>query len=347
MHNLNTLLKDFVRRAIFCILTFLGGYVLYSIADQFLPLYDLFGAAVQKVLEDWGLFGAWPILILFVLVLLFAEAISIAHCFYKTWKLPRIEKIGDRYVKTQRGTQTPASRAETLAFDNMQIIRRKLKLDNSLHTDLFVEEMDELNAYTLGMETIAGGRHAICLSSSLLETLPSVRVAAVIAHEMGHVKNQDSAASIFMGVCASLVSGLVFAPLYLAYAAILILRLLLSVIPLLGFLATMILFLVTLLVGLLRAAEILLMWPAKLYRQYVSRLHEYRADAVAARCVGPKSICQVLFLLSRCDPARHKKRLLNFTDKLKILHATHPSFKHRIEAVQNRTYAEAAATENA
>ena len=179
----------------------------------------------------------------------------------------------------------------------------------------------------------------------LVAELSSTNVAAVVAHEMGHVKNQDSAMKLFMGCFRSFVSFILLAPIYLLYAVIAVLSLLFSVIPVLGMFATLCLLLSGLFIGLVRFLELLVMWPAHLYERFVSRRSEYQADAVSAKCVGPLSICRALYILSKSSQSRKNNLIFDFVEKLKVSTSTHPSFEDRIHAVQTRSYRERTAME--
>ena len=339
-------------RVNYCILVISGGFILYWILSQMLNLYPDSADTIPFFLQDMDFADTWAFILIILMLLLLTELGSIAYCMYKSWKLPRIIKDGKdgRYYKIQGrkdrpSSQKSASKPEALAYDNMTIIRKKLNFPDNLETDLFIEEADSLNAYTLGMEVPAGGKHAICLNSKLVAVLSSTNVAAVVAHEMGHVNNQDTAMKLFMGCFRSFVSFILFAPIYLLHAVIAVLSWLFSVIPVLGMFARLCLLISGLFIGLVRFLEILVMWPAHLYERFVSRLSEYQADAVSAKCVGPLSICRVLYMFSKSSQGRKNNPIFDFMEKLKISTSTHPSFEDRIHAVQKRLYQERTAME--
>ena len=340
---------------------------------QIFKIYPDLGNPVLLLLQEIDFIDKWRVISIFLIAFLLTELGSIAYSMYKIWKLPRIikdEKEPEErcYFKVtgrenKPRSKEPATRREILTYINMTIIRNKLGFDNSLETALLVEkdkqrEMENgkkqavdnsnkklekkysnVRAYTLGMDTPTGGNHAICLNSGLIEQMPSANVAAIVAHEMGHVKNQDTATKIFMGCFRAFVSFVLLAPLHILYAVLTALFWLFSFIPFLNMFALLFSFITALMIGLVRFLEILVMWPAYLYELYISRRSEYRADAIAARCVGPSSICRVLNLMKKyCEPKKNN-RMLSFQEKLQIAHSTHPPFEDRVRAIQKRTHA--------
>ena len=331
------LLTNLAQRLIYCALVLGGAWLLYWALNQLVPM----PAILERLKET----EAWKIIAAFAALLLLAEVGSMGYCMYRTWRLPRIVNEGQGYFKITPGRfgrreTEPASRPEALAYANMMAIRRKLDFPQDLRTDLFVEEEESLNAYTLGMEAAAGGRHAIVLHSGLLERMSPANVAAIVAHEFGHVKNQDTATKLFMRLFRTLVSLPIFAPIYLLYTVARLLSMLFLLVPLLNLLALLFMFLGGLFIRLLRLLESLVMWPAGLYELFVSRHSEYKADAVAAGTVGPTAICHALRLLSDRMQGRSKSPLFVLRDKLKMLNSTHPSSEDRIRAIQERKYAE-------
>lgn len=342
--NPKVFLISLSQRVIYCGLVLLGGLILYWILNQLFSLYPGLTNPFDWLLEQFNAVDKWVVFALIAVVLILAEFGSIAYSMFNIWKLPKVTREGTCYFKEARSgigrrKKLPASKAEILAYANLRIIRDKLDFPTTLKTDLFVQLADSPNAYTLGLETPIGGRHAICLHSALLR-MSSTNVAAVLAHELGHVKNQDTATKLFMRFFRNLVSFVIFAPVYLVYLILWVLSWICAFIPFLRIFAGLFLFMLGLLIGCVRVLEGLVMWPADWYGRNVARRSEYKADAVAARCVGPLSICRALFLLSKQSPASRKKRLLPVVDLLKIRHATHPAFEDRIRAIQERAYAD-------
>ncbi|MFC4359698.1 M48 family metalloprotease [Halobium salinum] len=67
------------------------------------------------------------------------------------------------------------------------VMRRLARGTDARLPELAVVDSDELNAFTVG-----GGTGAtVCVTTGLLETLPTAELAAVLAHESAHVKNLD------------------------------------------------------------------------------------------------------------------------------------------------------------
>ena len=293
--------------------------------------------------------AAWFVVALVALMLL-SEFCAMSYCMCKAWKLPTVvhmngeDKRIDDYYKITGRTSRPssmvqASRHEAGAFENMSIIKRRLDIPDGVEVDLLIDEAQSLNAYTLGMETTAGGRHFICLSSTLFKTMSNGCIAAVIGHEMGHIKNRDVALKLYMGCFQAIVSIILFAPIYAICLVTAALCWVFSLIPFLEVLERCFLFLLSILTALLRFLERLVMYPAHLYELYVSRRCEYLADAAAAHSVGPNSISRALFLLDRRHEDAGRAHLLHqVTERMWIITSTHPPLKERIRAISNRTH---------
>ena len=346
MNMYKILFLNITHRVNYCVLVILGGFILYWILNQAFTLYPALHNAIPLFLQEIDFTNIWLVISAILVLFILTELGSIAYCMYKTWKLPRITKSDEdgcyykiRGRKENPTSKKPASKSETLAYDNMKIIRKKLNFPDNLDTDLFIEETDGLNAYTLGMEIPGGGKHAICLNSNLIKKMPSANVAAVVAHELGHVNNQDTATKMFMSCFRAFISLILFAPIYLLLGILAVISWVFSFIPLLGMFAMLFLFISGILIGCMRFLEMLVMWPAHLYERYVSRKSEHQADAVAAKCVGPLSICRVFYIFSKIFPPKKKNLLFSYLEKLKISNSTHPSFEDRVHAVQKRIYA--------
>ena len=344
MITFSILFVNLMHRLIFCGLAILGVFIVFWVANWFLPVHQVLSNILGEMVANADMSRAWLIAALIGMLIMAAEVFGTVHCLYRSWSVPRIEKLDDgRYVKTRAraSNPVPATKSEMIALDNMEIIRRKLGFHIlKLRTDLHIEEEKELNAHTVGMGVPGRGEHAICLSSGLLETMPRDGVAAVIAHEMGHVKKGDSATFIFMACFLLLVSFVLFAPIYVLYLFLnLAGRVLLLILPSKQR-ESPFLFMEEALVRILRVLETLAMWPAQIYQRHVLRLCEFRADSVASRCVGPRSICRVLFLLSRNHSSGGRSMLFNLREKLKMMNAAHPPPEDRIRAVRQRIYAQ-------
>lgn len=362
-------------RLAYAVLVCLSAGVWYWVATPLLELYPSI-PTLPALLEQ--LDGATIALIAagFVSLVILTELCSISWCMYNAWKLPRIkllerEKLeeivgkgalrgprdGHRYLtrngqfyycrvtgrKERPRSVTPASGLESCALDNMEIIKERFKkrlkkIPGQSEIDLAIEDADHRNAYTLGMDTQAGGKHLICLSSKLVEGLPAAITAAVVGHEMGHVMNQDAAMKLFMGCFRSIVSMILFAPIYIICFVAAILRWVFSGIAFLGIFANFFLLFLSILIRLLRFLEQVVMYPAHLYERYVSRRGEYLADAASALTMGPNAIGRALYLIEKDTQIGQPRVLHLVNEKLWVISSTHPSFKDRIKAIRSRTY---------
>ena len=338
-----TSLRNIAYRLIYCALVCLGAAILLWIANNVLMLFPD-AVNLSALLSSIDQSAMWLALSGLVLFMFIAELTLMSYAMYKVWKLPRIIQYdGNSYYKVTGSDKNPklkvrAALPEILAFDNMNIIKRKINLPNSFRIDLLIEDSEDMNAYTLGLETLAGGRHVICLSTALLKEMSSASVAAVIGHELGHVHHQDSATKLFMNCFRSLVSMTIFAPVYMIFFTAFILHWIFRFLPFLGMFSKLFLFLMGLITIILRFLELIAMWPARLYELHVSRRSEYLADAIAAASVGPLAICRVFFYLDKNSVSQRVNSLYELTDTLKILNSTHPPNDQRILAVQNRVY---------
>ncbi len=347
MNDRKITLLNLGRRLIYCALVCLGATILYWIASNIFTFFSN-PIALPDVISRVDSATAWFLLVGLIVFMILIELLSISYVMYKVWKLPRIvlDKSDNIYYrvtgnKKRAKSKVRASLAEIYAYDNMMIIRGNIKLQSSLETDLLIEESDKLNAYTLGTESLTGGIHAICISSALINKLPSTNIAAVLGHELGHVLHKDSATKLFMSGIRSFLSTILFAPLYLLYLAIYILHLAFRFLPLLNIFSRFFLFFLGLLMSVVKFLELLLMWPAILYELHVSRHSEYLADAVASRCVGPLTTCRLFFMLEQLSGPSTGGKLYRWTDNLKMISSTHPSMEQRINAIQKRNHARA------
>ena len=288
-----------------------------------------------------------------VAFVLMTELYAVSYGMYRAWKHPRIVYIDDadtgvrghykiKGKKAKPKSLKPASRREICAYENIRIVKERLGLSGRIEIELLIYDSDVPNAYTIGMYTPGGGRHIICLSSALVDTMPTACAAAVIGHEMGHIRNRDVAMRFFMGAFRAAATIILFAPIFIVYLVVSILCFILSFIPLFGILARFFLFLLSILGFLLRWLERVVLYPAHLWEEYVSRQCEYMADAAAAHSVGPTSISRALHLIARDEESGGTAVLTQVTDKLRVTASTHPSILDRIEAIRNRTYSKPA-----
>ena len=337
-----------LHRVVYCLLVCAGALAAYWAAT---PILKYFPAAITlpALIAEVDPAIAGLIFAGLVGLMLLNELFSISYCMAKAWQQPRIVYLDDEengleghFKITGRisnpKTIEPASRHEICAYENIGIIRRRLGLPDSMRIDLLVEEAEHLNAYTMGMDTPGGGRHIVCVTSELMETMSTAHTAAVLGHELGHVRNRDAAMSLFMGCFRRFASIILFAPIFIVYFVASALCWLLSLIPFLGILAKFFMFLLSLLVGLIRFLQWIVLLPAHLYEQWVSRQCEYMADAAAAHTVGPGSIGRALFLIGRDEVTDKPPLLREITDSMRMANSSHPAFKDRLEAIRNRAF---------
>lgn len=174
-----------------------------------------------------------------------------------------------------------------------------------------------MNAFTFG-----SGQHArLGVSDALLRHLDREEVAAVLAHEMAHIRNQDTRVMVFAALLSQLIQGmslmgqlllLVNLPLILAGH---------EVIGLGGIL-------------------VLIMAPyiGLLLQQALSRSREYLADADAAALVGSSQpLARALIKIERHnqDLGRHRFGWPGIKPVINSLLRTHPPTRERVRRLLN------------
>ena len=341
------MLRGAFHRLIYCVLVCLCAIAVYWMAT---PLVMLVPAAVSlpALLAQANSYSAGPIVAALVIMILLTELCAIGYYMVRVRKQPRIAYLSDKngpngHFKITGRISKPASierasKNEICAFENMNVIRRKLNLPGDTVIDFLVEDAAHLNAYTLGIETPRGGRHVICMTSTMIETMPTANTAAVIGHEIGHIICRDCSTKLFIGCFRSLAVLILFMPIYMVYFVASILCWFVSLIPLLGVVAKFLQFLLSILTVFIRFLQMIALYPAHLYERYISRKCEFMADAAASLSVGPTSICRALYMIGRHEDAEESHLLRQVTEKMRVINATHPLIKDRIAAIRNRVY---------
>ena len=342
------LLCGAIHRLIYCVLVCLCATAVYWAAT---PLIELFPsvATLPAIVVQTNSYIAGLIVVALLVLMLLAEFSAICYCMVLVRKRPRIVYLDEKESgikghfkiigkRSKPVSIEPASKREICAFENMNIVRRKLNLPDEMDIDFLVEDADHLNAYTLGIEMPGGGRHIICATSRLIETMPPANTAAVMGHEVGHIRNRDSAMKLFMGCFRTFAVTILFAPLFVVYLVASILYWFVSLIPFFSVLARFFLFLLSMVAAFIQFVALIVMYPAHLYERYVSRQCEFMADAAAAHSVGPTSIGRALYRIGRHEDSGRTHPLRKVTDKMRVINATHPSLTDRVKAIRSRAY---------
>ena len=283
-----------------------------------------------------------------LLVLITGQLISWAGFRRKHAALPEIAESRDskngapEIVKIKRARrrpeESPASPEEKLAYAQLQYLKGKMDLRGD-DVRLHIAPEQGLNAYTFGGSLLLGmgAKHLVCLHEGLLRKLSSMKVAAVIAHELGHVQNRDSGTQLFMSSLQSVLSVLFFLPLYLCYLVFHMLCSVLRYVPIIGILASVFQILAIAALYVVLWLERLFLLPASLFRLWVSRRAEDAADAIAEERVGPDAIRRALWRLHLdADGASPKLRPFPHFSTLQIMTSTHPPIKSRMKAIGKR-----------
>lgn len=224
------------------------------------------------MLAGIGLLLAISSMLIWGLVGLLITGATVAIIYFTSPRLPPgilMRFYGARRVDTARGGQLS---------DILHALVERAGLENPPQLHIIPSMM--LNAFAVGTHSDA----AIAITEGLLRRLDTPEIAAVLAHEISHVKNNDLAV---MGL-ADIMSRFTLALSYLA-----------------AFLAVMnIFFLITAGEAYISWLGILLLYLApalsSLLQLGLSRAREYDADLSAARLTGdPHALASALHKLDR------------------------------------------------
>ncbi|WP_333609398.1 protease HtpX [Arsukibacterium sp.] len=200
----------------------------------------------------------------------------------------------------------------------MNTVARQAKQAGIGMPEVAVYDSPEMNAFATGMNR---NNALVAVSTGLLRNMSEEEVEAVLAHEVSHVANGDM-------VTLTLIQGVVNT--FVIFFARLIAGMIRNNNQQLGTAAYFVIVIVLELVfGFL--ASIIVMW--------FSRQREYRADAGAARLVGPGKMIKALERLKHNHESRLEGSMMAFgiaSKKAKSeLLLTHPPLEKRIEALRN------------
>ncbi|WP_194755615.1 protease HtpX [Aliidiomarina indica] len=257
-------------------------------------------------------FGSYQGLLIFAALFGFGGAfISLA---ISKWMAKR--STGARVI------EQPRNEAERWLLDTVSAQARKAGIKMP---EVAVYDSPEPNAFATGPSK---NNSLVAVSTGLLRSMNKDEVEAVLAHEVSHVANGDM-------VTLTLIQGVV---------------------------NTFVIFLARVVAGLINNAlrgnqggsrtggggfayfglvilfEILFGMLAQVIVFYFSRQREYRADAGAARLVGPQKMIAALRRLQQGRESQLDDRMMAFGIKGKLsrseLMMTHPPIEKRIDALQ-------------
>jgi heat shock protein HtpX len=261
---------------------------------------------VERILDARGVgldLGA-----LAVMSLVFGMGGSFLSLALSKWTAKRI--TGARVI------QSPTTSAELWLVET---VRRQAQASGIGMPEVAIFDADEPNAFATGARRDAA---LVAVSTGLLRTMRREEVEAVLAHEVSHVANGDM---VTLALVQGVVNAFVLALSRVAGWAVdrFVFRTEEGHGP--AFFVTSLLAQVVF--GLL--ASPLVFW--------VSRQREYRADAGAARLVGPRPMIGALERLRAAQPAPLPDALGAFGisggGKMRWF-STHPSIEERIDALR-------------
>lgn len=261
-------------------------------------------------------FGSYQGLLIFAALFGFGGAFI--SLFISKWMAKR--STGARVI------EQPRNDAERWLVDTVSTQARKAGIKMP---EVAVYDSPEPNAFATGPSK---NDSLVAVSTGLLRSMNKDEVEAVLAHEVSHVANGDM-------VTLTLIQGVV---------------------------NTFVIFLARVVAGLINNAlrgnqggsrtggggfayfglvilfEILFGMLAQIIVFYFSRQREYRADAGAARLVGPQKMISALRRLQQGRESQLDDRMMAFGIKGKLkkgeLMMTHPPIEKRIAALQQGQY---------
>ncbi|MDU8351407.1 protease HtpX [Pseudomonas syringae pv. actinidiae] len=241
-----------------------------------------------------------------------------------------LSKVIAKFSMGVRIVSEPQNIAERFLVDEISrmCVRIGIKVP-----EIGIFESDQINAFATGPSK---NNSLVAVSTALLEQMSADEARAVLAHELGHVKNGDMVwMSIINGVANSIAmfGSLIFSRLIVGYifdrsdsGAAVACRLIIELI-----------------------LQIALGCFAMIFVMSFSRYREYKADAFAAELVGQRSM---VLALERLDLNRFTDESMpssmkafgisggkrSLSSKAGIF-SSHPTIQERVEALNGGSYA--------
>ena len=210
-----------------------------------------------------------------------------------------------------QGGRPLAPREAPVLHQMVRVLARKAGLEQT--PQLYVLPGAVMNAFTVG-----GGRQAVVgVTRALLRQLSRDEVAGVLAHEIAHIRNQDTRMMGFAALLSQLIQGMSLVGQLLL---ILNLPLILTGHQIISFGGILLL--------------ILAPYAGFLLQLALSRSREYLADADAAALMGsPQALSSALARIEQYNQGRHRRLLLRWPGARpagSVMLRTHPPTRERI-----------------
>ena len=110
--------------------------------------------------------------------------------------------FSDRIALLMNGAQPLNEREASWLYDDVRELAKRMRIPMPR---LFVTSSLQPNAFTAGRSP----KHSvICVTSGLLQSLDREEVRAVLAHELGHIRNYDVLLATVAAVVASMISSI-------------------------------------------------------------------------------------------------------------------------------------------
>lgn len=213
-------------------------------------------------------------------------------------------------VKTL-GCRTPSADERQYLEQIVKFLcQRSGESPNKYH--LYVKRDDTLNAFAVG-------RDNICVHTGLLNVMNAPQVAAIVAHEMGHIQNNDTIYGVGCGAIAWAGNGVV--QLYVTFIRILSIF---ASLPIIGWLIAIIILFVNLQLWVM---QFFLNLPLQLINMFSSRQNEYAADRYACEIGLGRELYEGLSILMKFSG---ESKMGFFSN----LMSTHPATPKRLARIQ-------------
>ncbi len=215
----------------------------------------------------------------------------------------------------------PANATESWLLSTVQRLSREAGIEMP---EVAIYQAPDMNAFATGARRNAA---LVAVSTGLLNSMDRSEVEAVLGHEISHVANGDM-------VTLALVQGVVNT--FVIFLSRVVGHVIDRVVLKnerghgIGYFLTVL------------AAQVVLGFLASIIVMWVSRQREFRADAGAARLVGPAGMIGALQKLQRNRPAQLPEQLQAFGISgspgggWRRLFMTHPPIEERIAALRNQ-----------
>lgn len=246
---------NFFRDVLLLSLTFIVNFLIIS---TFWTLWQIMSPIQWDWLRQFMEYIHLPFLSNNITTVLTALILLVPCLFHRTWFM-------QRYLCWAANCRRPNGPESVKLKQAMAMVCQYGDL-NSENYNLYVCNLKMFNAFAIGNNNIA-------VTQSLLNGMYTEEIAGILAHEIGHIHHGDTKTALITGIMAG------FGNLVIRiYSTIALFLQILSFIPVLGWIASILSWFFVLQIW---AFQLLMQLPLYLINQFSSREDEYEADHYA------------------------------------------------------------------